>query len=120
MGYYKFNPRNHICSLVWTGFCLFSGFNSGSLLNAIAIPTFLGAPTILVGVNNRERLEARKRKTIINFIQEKQMVTCGEVANFLNIPGEEAKQILSQLYREERIMMSNRPGDMTVIYTPIN
>ena len=120
MGYYKFNPRNHICSLAWTGFCLFSGFNSGSLLDAIALPTFLGAPTVLVGVNRRERLEAQKRKIIINFIREKQAVTCGEVANFLNIPGEEAKQILSQLYRGERIAIGNRAGDMTVVYTPIN
>lgn len=120
MGYYKFNPRNHICSLTWTGFCLLNGFGSGNLLNAIAIPTFLGAPTILVGVNRREKLEAQKRRIIVNFIQEKQVVTSGEVANFLNIPGEEAKQILSQLYREERIMMSNRAGDMTVVYTPLN
>ena len=120
MGYYKFNPRNHICSLAWTGFCLLNGLSSGSLKSAIAIPTFLGAPTILVGVNRREKLEARKRKIIVNFIQEKQVVTSGEVANFLNIPGEEAKQILSQLYREQRIMISNRAGDMSVIYTPID
>ena len=120
MGYYKFNPRNHICSLAWTGFCLLNGFTSGSLLNAIAIPTFFGAPTILVGVNKREKLEAQKRRMIINFIQEKHTVTSGEVANFLNMPGEEAKQILSQLYREERIKISNRPGDMSVVYTPLN
>lgn len=120
MGYYKFNPRNHVCSLAWTGFCLWNGFSSGSLLNTIAIPTFLGAPTILVGVNRREQLERQKRKIIVNLIQEKQAVTAGEVANLLNTTGEETRQILSQLYREERIGMSNRAGDMTVVYTSIN
>ena len=120
MAYYKFNPKNHICSLVWTGFCLYSGVNDGNLLSAIAMPTFLGVPTVMVGINMREKSERDKRRRIVNLIQDKQMVTVGQVANLLNISGNEARELLSELYKEERIDMRNRDSDMAVVYTPIN
>ena len=90
------NPKNHICSLAWTGFCLYSGINNSNLLSAVAMPTFLGVPTILVGVNIRE------------------------IANLFNISGSEARQLLNQLYQEERIDMRNHGSDMAIVYTPIN
>ena len=120
MTYYKFNPKNHICSLVWTGFCLYSGIDNGNLLSAIAMPTFLGVPTVVVGINMREKSEREKRKRVVNLIRDKQMVTVGQVANVLNISGNEARELLSELYKEERIDMRNRDSDMTVVYIPIN
>ena len=120
MAYYKFNPKNHICSLVWTTFCLYSGIDDGNLLSAIAMPTILGVPTVVVGINMREKSERDKRRRIVNLIRDKQMITVGEVANLLNIPGTEARELLSELYKEERINMINRDSDMAVVYTPIN
>lgn len=120
MAYYKFNPKNHICSLVWTGFCLYSGISNGSLLSTIATPTFFGVPAIFVGINMREKSEANMRKKVVNLIKDQQMVTVSQIANLLNISGSEARQLLNQLYKEERIDMRNHGSDMAVVYTPIN
>ena len=120
MAYYKFNPKNHICSLAWTGLCLFSGIDSGSLFSTISTPAFLGVPTIFVGINMREKSERDKRRRIVNLIKDKQTVTVSQIANVLDIPGSEARQLLNNLYKEERIDMRNHGNDMAVIYTPID
>ena len=120
MTYYKFNPKNHICSLAWTGFCLYNGINNGNLFSAISTPAFLGVPTIFVGINMREKSERDKRKRVVNLIKDKQMVTVSQIANVLDISGSSARELLNNLYKEERIDMRNHGNDMAIVYTPID
>ena len=120
MAYYKFNPKNHICSLAWTGLCLFSGLGNGNLFTAITTPAFLGVPTVFVGINMREKSERDKRRRVVNLIKDKQMVTVSQIANILAISGSEARELLNNLYKEERINMRNHGDDMAVVYTPID
>ncbi len=120
MAYYKFHPKNHICSLTWTVFCLYVGISEGdSILDAIGIPIFMGVPTVFVGIGIREKSRQTKLQKVVELINEQQTTTVGQAANVLNISGDEARELLSILYKEERIDMSNRDGDMTVIFTPI-
>jgi len=120
MTLYKFNPRNHLCSLVWTVLLLISVTKETKLINGITCATLFGAPTIMAGINLREKAERDKRSQIIRMIMEKQMLTANQAANILDIPVNEAELILSQLCRESRIDVGNRSEDMAVVYIPMN
>ena len=120
MAYYKFNPRNHICSLVWTVFLLITVTKETKPINGITCAALFGLPTIVAGINLREKAERNKRSQIIKMITEKQMLTASQTANILDIPASEAQTLLSQLYRESRINVSNRSEDMAVVYIPMN
>ena len=120
MSLYKFKPRNHICSLVWTALLLISVTKDTKLINGVTCATLFGAPTILAGINLREKAEQNKRSQIIKMIIEKQMLTVSQAANVLDVPVNEAELILSQLCQESRINVSNRSEDMAVVYIPMN
>lgn len=120
MAHYKFNPRNHLCSLVWTVFLLISVTKETKFINGVGCAALFGLPTIVAGINLREKVERDKRRQIIKMITERQMLTASQTANILDIPTSEAQQLLSQLYRESRINVSNRSKDMAVIYIPMN
>lgn len=115
---YKFNPRNHICSLVWTLFLLITVTKETKLINGITCAALFGVPTIVGGINLREKAERDRRRQIIKIITEKQMLTVNQAANILDIPTPEAQILLSQLYREARIEIGNRSDDMAVVYLP--
>ena len=117
MGYYKFNPKNHICSLVWTGIVLVSQLESGSnLMENIFTTSLMGLPTVFIGINIRERSEKAKRNKIVKYIDKNKEVTVSQIANWLSLSGQEAREILNSLVREERIDMTNRSNDMAVVY----
>ncbi len=118
MGYYKFNPRNHLCSLVWILFLLITVTKETKLINGITCATLFGVPTIVAGINLREKAKRRQRRQIIKEIAEKQMLTVNQAANILDIPVSEAQVLLSQLCRESRIDIANRSDDMAVVYIP--
>ena len=118
MLHYKFNPRNHICSLVWTLFLLITVTKETKLINGVTSAALFGLPTIVAGINLREKAERLKRRRLIRMITEKQMLTVSQAANILDIPAPEAQAILSQLYREARIDVGNRSDDMAVVYLP--
>lgn len=120
MVHYKFTPRNHLCSLVWTALLLISVTKETKLINGITCAALFGIPTIVAGINLREKAEQDKRSQITKIITEAQMLTASQAANILNIPVNEAELILSQLYRESRINVGNRSGDMAVVYIPMN
>lgn len=120
MAYYKFNPRNHICSLVWTAFILITVTKETKPINGITCAALFGFPTIVAGINLREKTERNKRMQIIKMITEKQMLTANQTANMLEVSVSEAQALLSQLYRESRIDINNRSDDMAVVYTSIN
>ncbi|MEL6785811.1 MAG: hypothetical protein AAFO76_00085 [Cyanobacteria bacterium J06607_15] len=115
---YKFNPRNHLCSLVWTLFLLITVTKETKLINGITCAALFGLPTIVAGINLREKAERDRRRRIIRMITEKQMLTVGQAANILDIPASEAQMMLSQLYQESRIDIGNRSDDMAVVYLP--
>jgi len=117
---YQFNPRNHLCSLVWTTLLLISVTKETKLINGISCAALFGVPTIVAGINLREKAEREKRSQIIRMIIEKQMLTASQVANILDISANEAELILSQLCRESRINIGNRSEDMAVVYIPMN
>ncbi|WP_036484638.1 hypothetical protein [Myxosarcina sp. GI1] len=117
--YYKFNPKNHICSLTWTGLLFASQVSSGgSAFEAVLAPVVMGLPTVFVGINIREKAEKNKRDRIVRSINQNKEVTASEVANLLNLSGSEARNILDSLVMEERIEITNRLTDMKVIYIP--
>lgn len=116
MTYYKFNPRNHICSLVWTLLLLITVTKETKLINGITCTALFGVPTIVAGINRREKAERDRRQQIIKIITEKQMLTVSQTANLLNIPASEAKVLLRQLHQESRIEVGNRSDDMAVVY----
>jgi hypothetical protein len=118
MLYYKFNPRNHLCSLVWTFFLLITITKATKLINGVTCATLFGFPTIVAGINLREKAERHNRRRIIKIITEKQMLTVGQAANILDVPAKEAEMLLRQLYRESRIDLGNRSDDMAVVYLP--
>jgi hypothetical protein len=118
MLYYKFNPRNHLCSLVWTFFLLITITKATKLINGVTCATLFGFPTIVAGINLREKAERHNRRRIIKIITEKQMLTVGQAANILDVPAQEAEMLLRQLYRESRIDLGNRSDDMAVVYLP--
>ncbi|MBE9047553.1 hypothetical protein IQ255_24645 [Pleurocapsales cyanobacterium LEGE 10410] len=120
MAYYKFNPKNHICSLVWTLLLLITVTKETKLINGITCAALFGLPTIMAGINQREQAERNKQRQIIKMITEKQMLTATQTANLLDIPVNEAQVLLSQLYRESKINITNRSDDMAIVYTPIN
>ena len=120
MAHYKFNPRNHLCSLVWTIFLLITVTKETKLINGITCAALFGVPTVITGINLREKAEREKRLQIIQTITEQQMLTVSQTANILDVPADEAQILLSQLYRESKISVSNRSEDMTVIYVPAN
>ena len=120
MAHYKFNPRNHICSLVWTVFLLITVTKETKLINGVTCAALFGIPTVIAGINLREKTEREKRSQIIQAITKQQMLTASQAANILDIPANEAQVLLSQLYRESRINVSNRSGDLTVVYIPQN
>ncbi|MEO1800203.1 MAG: hypothetical protein AAFR62_07205 [Cyanobacteria bacterium J06629_2] len=115
---YQFNPRNHLCSLVWTLFLLITVTKEIKLINGITCAALFGLPTIVAGINLREKAERDRRRRIIRMITEKQMLTVGQAANILDIPASEAQMMLSQLYQESRIDIGNRSDDMAVVYLP--
>ena len=118
MTYYKFNPRNHICSLVWTLFLLITVTKETKLINGVTCGVLFGVPTIVAGINLREKTERDRRRQITKMITENQMLTVSQAANMLDIPASEAQLLLSQLYRESRIDIGNRSEDMAVVYIP--
>ena len=120
MGYYKFNPKNHICSLAWTGLCLVSGsanpdtnFIESTLMSAV-----IGLPTVFVGINIREKQERKKRNKVVTYINTQKEVTVNQVISLLDITGFEANEMLTSLVQEDRIEVTNRESDMKVVYTP--
>lgn len=117
MAYYKFNPKNHICSLVWTLFLLVTVTKETKLINGITCAALFGLPTVAVGINRRETARRDRQKQIIEAIAQQQMLTVTQTANILNISVSEARVLLGQLYRESRIEIGNRREDMAVIYT---
>lgn len=118
MTYYKFNPKNHICSLVWTLFLLITVTKETKFINGITCAVLLGIPTIITGINLREKTERDRLRQITKIITENQMLTVSQTANMLDIPASEAQALLSQLYRESRIDIGNRSEDMAVVYLP--
>ena len=118
MLHYKFNPRNHICSIVWTLFLLITVTKETKLINGVICAGLFGCPTIVAGINLREKAERLNRRRLIRMITEKQMLTVSQAANILDISAPEAQVILSQLYREARIDIGNRSDDMAVVYLP--
>jgi predicted transcriptional regulator len=118
MLYYKFNPRNHLCSLVWTFFLLITVTQETKLINGVTCSALFGFPTIMAGINLREKAERHKRRRIIKIITERQMLTVAQAANILDVPAQEAQALLRQLYRESRIELGNRSEDMAVVYLP--
>ncbi|MEL6930666.1 MAG: hypothetical protein AAFO95_18825, partial [Cyanobacteria bacterium J06600_6] len=87
-------------------------------INGVTSAVLFGVPTIVAGINLREKAERLSRRRIIRMITEKQMLTVSQAANILDIPAPEAQAILSQLYREARIEIGNRSDDMAVVYLP--
>ena len=118
MLHYKFNPRNHLCSLIWTLFLLITVTKETKLINGITCAALFGLTTIVAGINLREKAERDNRRRIIKMIIEKQMLTVGQAANILDISAQEAQILLSQLYRESRIELGNRSDDMAIVYLP--
>ena len=88
------------------------------LINGVTCAALFGVPTIVAGINLREKAERLNRKRIIRMITEKQMLTVSQAANILDIPAQEAQILLSQLYRESIIDIGNRSDDMAVVYLP--
>ncbi|MEL6580673.1 MAG: hypothetical protein AAFQ14_13060 [Cyanobacteria bacterium J06621_12] len=88
------------------------------LINGITCAALFGVPTIVAGINLREKAERDRRQQIIRMIMEKQMLTVSQAANILDISAPEAQILLSQLYREARIDIGNRSDDMAVVYLP--
>lgn len=117
---YKFHPRNHLCSLIWTILLLISVTKETKLINGITCAFLFGFPTIVAGINLREKTERGKQSQIIRMITEKQMLTANQAANILDIPVSEAEFILGQLCLESRINVGNRSEDMAVVYIPMN
>lgn len=117
MAYYKFNPKNHLCSLVWTLFLLITITKETKIVNGITCAALFGVPTIVAGINLREKSERHKRRQIIEVITEQQMLTVTQTANILDISASEARVLLSQLHREARVEIGNRSEDMAVVYT---
>ena len=118
MTYYRFNPRNHLMSIVWTVFLLVTVTKETRFANGFTCATLFGVPTIVAGINLREKAERHRRRQIITMITAKQMLTASQTANILDIPKHEAQQLLSKLYQESRIDVSNRSKDMAVVYIP--
>ena len=120
MSYYKFNPRNHICSLVWTGFCLVSGSANPDInfIKSTFTSAVIGLPTVFVGINIREKQEKKKRNEIVTYINTQKEVTVNQIINLLDLSGFEANEILTSLVQEDRIEVTNRESDMKVVYTP--
>ena len=120
MAHYRFNPRNHLCSLVWTFLLLITVSKETRLINGITCAALFGVPTVIAGINWQEKAEREKRLKIIQTITEQQMLTVSQAANILYVPAREAQLLLTQLHRESRINVSNRHEDMTVVYIPAN
>ena len=119
MSYYKFNPKNHLCSLVWTIFLLVTVTKETKLSNGITVAVLFGIPTVVAGVNLQSKIEHQKRLQIIKIITERQMLTVTQTANILDVPVSEAQVLLDRLYRESRINLDNRSEDMAIVYTSI-
>lgn len=119
MSYYKFNPKNHLCSLVWTIFLLVTVTKETKLSNGITVATLFGIPTVVAGINLQAKAKHQKRLQIIKIITERQMLTVTQTANILDIPVNEAQALLNGLYRESRINLDNRSEDMAIVYTSI-
>lgn len=107
-----------MCSLVWTLFLLITVTKETKLINGITCATLFGVPTIVAGINLREKTERDRRRQISKMIRENQMLTVSQTANMLDIPAGEAQMLLSQLYRESRIDIANRSDDLAVVYIP--
>lgn len=120
MIHYKFNPRNHLCSLVWTVFLLITVTKETKLINGITCAALFGLPTVAAGINMREKAEREKRLQIIQTIADQRMLTVSQAANILDVPADEAQILLTNLHRESRISVTNRSEDMTVVYIPAN
>jgi hypothetical protein len=116
---YKFKPRNHLCSLVWTLFLLITVTKETKLINGVTCAALFGLPTIVAGINLREKAECDRRRQIIRMVTEKQMLTVGQAANILDLPLQETEVLLKQLYQESRIDLGNRSDDMAVVYLPL-
>ena len=119
MSYYKFNPKNHLCSLVWTIFLLITVTKETKLSNGVTVAALFGVPTVVAGISLQEKVERQKRLQIIKIITERQMLTVTQTANMLDIPINEAQLLLNGLYRESKIALDNRSEDMAVVYTLI-
>lgn len=119
MGYYKFDPKNHICSLVWTGIVLVSQLDADNgFINKVLTTGFMGVSTVFVGINMREKEEKKIREKIVNYINQNRQATVGQLANTMNRSGQEIRNILDSLVKEERIDVTNRSSDMAVVYIP--
>lgn len=67
------------------------------IINGITCAVLFGVPTIVAGINLREKTERNQRRQIIKMIIEKQMLTVSQTANILDIPATKAQVMLSQL-----------------------
>ena len=119
MSHYKFNPKNHLCSLVWTIFLLITVTKETKLSNGITVAALFGVPTVVAGINLQEKAERQKRLQIVRIITQRQMLTVTQTANILDISVNEAQALLNGLYRESRIDLDNRSEDMAIVYTSI-
>ena len=88
------------------------------LINGVICTALFGVPTIVAGINLREKAERDRRRQVIRIITEKQMLTASQAANILDIPTKDAEDILNQLCHEARIEIGNRSDDMAVVYLP--
>ena len=104
--------------MVWTLFLLITVAKETKLINGITCAALFGVPTIVAGINLREKIERDRLRQITQMITENHMLTVSQTANMLNIPAGEAQALLSQLYRESRIDIGNRNEDMAVVYIP--
>lgn len=121
MSYYKFDPKNHICSLAWTGLILLGQLDtSKSIFEKFLATSIMGGSTVFVGINLREKSEIDKRKKIINTANLQREVTVNQTSDLLDISGQQARDLLNSLVTEERLEITNRPQDMAVVYVPTN
>ena len=117
MGYYKFHPKNHICSFVCTGIVLLIQLDMSTRpIKKALITGLVGVSTTFFGISMREDEEKKVRKKIVDYVSENKEATVAQIANSMDLSGQEARRFLNSLVIEERLEMLNRASDMILIY----